>query len=204
MLYSFRRCPYAIRARLALQQAAIAVEPREVVLRDKPAEMLAISPKGTVPVLQLTDGTVIDESLDIMHWALRRNDPQGWLDAAPADAQAAWIERNDHDFKPSLDRYKYSERFPERPVEAWRDAAIKALLAPLDARLEENAYLFGARPSLADAALFPFVRQFAAVDRAWFSQTPLAALQRWLDGWLGSALFGAVMVKRAPWRARGA
>ncbi|MBT0960441.1 glutathione S-transferase [Denitromonas iodatirespirans] len=201
VLYSFRRCPYAIRARLALGQAGVAVELREVVLRDKPAAMLAISPKGTVPVLQLPDGRVIDESLDIMRWALGRHDPENWLTIGDADTQAALIARNDIGFKPLLDRYKYAERFPEKPAAAWRDEAVAVHLADLDGRLAHAPYLFGATPALADAALFPFVRQFAGVDPAWFDMAPLPALRRWLAGWLGSDLFAAVMKKQPPWRA---
>ncbi|QID18311.1 glutathione S-transferase [Nitrogeniibacter mangrovi] len=200
-LYSFRRCPYAIRARLAIRQAGIEVELREILLRDKPAEMLAISPKGTVPVLQLADGTVIDESLDIMRWALGQNDPEGWLHAAGADAQAVLVRRNDVEFKPLLDRYKYVERFPERSQEAWRDAAVDLHLAPLDRQLAGRRFLFGPSPALADAALFPFVRQFAGVDPAWFEAAPLPHVRDWLGRWLSSPLFAAVMVRQPVWRA---
>lgn len=200
ILYSFRRCPYAIRARLALWQAGVVVALREVVLRDKPAHLLEISPKGTVPVLRLPDGRVLEESLDIMLWALRQNDPDGWLTAGDGAEQAALISRNDVDFKPLLDRYKYAERFPEKPAVAWRKAAITAHLADLETRLTGQAYLFGDTPSLADAALLPFVRQFAAVDPAWFDAAPLPALRRWLNAWLDSPLFAAVMVRHRTWQ----
>ena len=200
ILYSFRRCPYAIRARLALWQAGVVVALREVVLRDKPAHLLEISPKGTVPVLRLPDGRVLEESLDIMLWALRQNDPDGWLTAGDGAEQAALISRNDVDFKPLLDRYKYAERFPEKPAVAWRKAAITAHLADLETRLTGQAYLFGDTPSLADAALLPFVRQFAAVDPAWFDTAPLPALRRWLNAWLDSPLFAAVMVRHRTWQ----
>ncbi|WP_323003318.1 glutathione S-transferase [Denitromonas sp.] len=200
ILYSFRRCPYAIRARLALWQAGVVVALREVVLRDKPAHLLEISPKGTVPVLRLPDGRVLEESLDIMLWALRQNDPDGWLTAGDGAEQAALISRNDVDFKPLLDRYKYAERFPEKPAVAWRKAAIAAHLADLETRLTGQAYLFGDTPSLADAALLPFVRQFAAVDPAWFDAAPLPALRRWLNAWLDSPLFAAVMVRHRTWQ----
>ena len=203
VLYSFRRCPYAIRARLALWQAGVVVALREVVLRDKPAHLLEISPKGTVPVLCLPDGRVLEESLDIMHWALRQNDPDGWLSVGDSAEQAALVARNDTDFKPLLDRYKYAERFPEQPAKAWREAAIAVHLADLEARLADRAYLFGDTPSLADAALFPFVRQFAGVDPAWFDAAPLPALRRWLGAWLASPLFAAVMVRHRPWQAPG-
>lgn len=200
VLYSFRRCPYAIRARLALRHAGIAVELREVVLRHKPAEMLAISPKGTVPVLQLPDGRVIDESVDIMHWALGQNDPDGWLAQGEAEEQAALIALIDTDFKPLLDRYKYSERFPEKSAAEWRAAAADCL-APLENVLTHHDYLFSNTPSLADAAIFPFVRQFAGVDAEAFGRLRLPRLRDWLDVWLVSPLFEAVMIKHAPWRA---
>jgi len=195
VLYSFRRCPYAIRARLALWQAGIEVELREVALRDKPAEMLAISPKGTVPVLQLPDGRVIDESLEVMRWALGRHDPDGWLSAASVEEIERLIHRNDGEFKPLLDAYKYAERFPARTKAQWRDAAVDAHLADLNQRLSRHAGLLGARISLADAALMPFVRQFAGVDPHWFAQSPMGALRAWLDDWLASPLFQAVMAK---------
>lgn len=195
ILYSFRRCPYAIRARLALTVSETAVEHREVKLRDKPAEMLAASPKGTVPVLVLPDGQVIDESLDIMRWALARNDPEDWL----AGDDPALIAANDGAFKHHLDRYKYPERYPADGVD--HRAAALAMLLGLEARLGEHAYLTGARFGLADAAILPFVRQFAAVDRDWFAAQELARVQGWLEAFLGSALFVRVMVVREPWRA---
>ncbi|MCB1889744.1 MAG: glutathione S-transferase [Rhodocyclaceae bacterium] len=204
VLYSFRRCPYAIRARLALAAAGIGVDHREVSLADKPAAMLAISPKGTVPVLQLDDGRVLDESLDIMRWALARCDLQGWLAAAPAEVQDALIRRNDVDFKPLLDRYKYAERHPERTRAEWREAAVAAHLADLEARLSRGPALCGDRPSLADAALFPFVRQFAGVEPDHAALAPLPNLCRWLEGWLASPLFAAVMDKYPPWRVAAA
>ncbi|TVO66802.1 glutathione S-transferase [Denitromonas ohlonensis] len=200
ILYSFRRCPYAIRARLALWQAGVVVALREVVLRDKPVHLLELSPKGTVPVMRLPDGRVLEESLDIMHWALQQNDPDGWLRTGDSAEQAVLVARNDIDFKPLLDRYKYAERFPEKSAVAWRNAAIAAHLTDLEARLTDHAYLFGDTPSLADAALFPFVRQFAAVDAAWFEKAPLPALRRWLKVWLASPLFAAVMVRHRTWQ----
>lgn len=200
VLYSFRRCPYAIRARLALRQAGIEVELREVVLRDKPADMLAISPKGTVPVLQLPDGRVIDESIDIMNWALGQNDPDGWLMQGEDDEQAALIAMNDAHFKPALDRYKYSERFPQKSAVEWR-AAAEDWLAPLESLLSDRTYFFGNTPSLADAAIFPFVRQFAGVDAEAFERARLPRMRNWLHAWLVSPLFAAVMTKQAPWRA---
>lgn len=195
ILYSFRRCPYAIRARLALAVSGIAVEHREVKLRDKPAAMLAASPKGTVPVLVLPDGAVIDESLDIMRWALARNDPEEWL----SGDDPALIATNDGAFKHHLDRYKYPDRYPADGVD--HRAAALAILHGLEARLGEHAYLSGARFGLTDAAILPFVRQFAAIDPEWFSARDLARVQAWLEAFLGSALFARVMVVRDVWKA---
>lgn len=195
VLYSFRRCPYAIRSRLALRAAGQRVELREVVLRAKPEQMLAISPKGTVPVLQLPDGRVIEQSLEIMRWALGQSDPQGWLHA---DSQA-WIDLNDGPFKALLDRYKYPERHPERSAASWRDEAVALLLEPMNRALTAHPQLLGERVSLADMALLPFVRQFAQVDAAWFGQAPLPGLQAWLAAHLASALFESSMGKVAPW-----
>lgn len=195
ILYSFRRCPYAIRARLALAVSGIAVEHREVRLRDKPAEMLAVSPKGTVPVLVLRDGGVIDESMDIMRWALVRNDPEAWL----AGDDPELIAANDGAFKHHLDRYKYPERFAADGVD--HRAAGLAILGDLEARLVERAYLGGERFGLADAAILPFVRQFAAVDRDWFAAQELPRVRAWLAPFVGSALFEGVMVVREVWKA---
>lgn len=200
VLYSFRRCPYAIRARLALHVAGIAVEIREVALRDKPAALRAISPKGTVPVLQLPDGTVLHESLDILRWALRQHDPEQWLANEPDPVVRRWVVRNDEDFKPLLDRYKYAPRHPELSQHQHRDAALQHFIGPLDARLRVQPFVCGARPGWADAALFPFVRQFAMVEPVWFADAaPLPAIRRWLDFWLGSAWFAAVMDKHPAW-----
>lgn len=193
VLYSFRRCPYAMRARLALAVSGIEVETREVTLRAKPAAMLAASPKGTVPVLVLPDGTVIDESIDIMRWALAANDPEGWLDGDDAELIAA----NDGPFKGHLDRYKYPERFVRDGVD--HRAAGLAMLARLEDRLSGSAFLCGERRTLADAAVMPFVRQFAAVDREWFEGLALPGVRRWLEGWLASALFEGVMIRREVW-----
>jgi len=197
VLYTFRRCPYAIRARLAIAVSSIEVEMHEVDLRHKPQALLDCSPKGTVPVLQLADGTVIDESLDIMRWALAIHDPQGWLggnSALSAEAHTL-IEQNDGPFKQALDRYKYAERHPEHPAAHYR-AQAETFLATLNARLTRHRYLISDQPSLADMAIFPFVRQCAHVDKQWFYATPHTDLIRWLDALLQSALFTAVMQTR--------
>ncbi|WP_404713948.1 glutathione S-transferase [Sphingomonas sp. MMS24-J13] len=194
ILYSFRRCPYAIRARLALLTSGTPCEIREVKLSDKPPQLLAASPKATVPVLVLPDGTVIDQSLDIMHWALGRNDPDGWLDRV----DDALIARNDAVFKHHLDRYKYPGRYPADGID--HRAAGFALLAPIEQRLAMTANLCGDAPGLTDAALLPFIRQFAATDRNWFDAQPLPQLQAWLSGHLVSPLFEAAMVRLVPWK----
>ncbi|ROM28666.1 glutathione S-transferase [Pseudomonas protegens] len=196
-LYSFRRCPYAMRARLALRYAGVPLRIVEVSLKAKPAEMLALSAKGTVPVLALED-RVIDESLEIMHWALAQHDPEDWRLTADPTAQAqmaALIAENDQVFKVHLNRYKYAERYPEAPMEHYR-AQGEAFLARLDSLLQQRRYLLAAHPSLADMALLPFVRQFAHVDREWFAQTPYRSLQEWLQERLASELFLAVMAKQ--------
>lgn len=195
VLYSFRRCPYAMRARMALIASGIACEIREVKLRDKPPEMLAASPKGTVPVLVLPDGTVIDESIDIMRWALGQNDPEDWL----AGDSKGLIATNDGAFKHHLDRYKYADRHDADPVV--HRAAGLAILRDLEARLERNAYLCGERRTLADIAIMPFVRQFAETDRGWFDAQALPRVQRWLADLRASVLFETAMVRREPWRS---
>ena len=203
ILYSFRRCPYAIRARLAIAASATTVELREVVLKDKPAEMLASSPKGTVPVLVLASGQVIDESLDIMLWALSQADPEQWLPAAESshrDEVFELITNNDGAFKAALDRYKYADRYPEHSSEYYRDQAC-LYLQPLEQRLSRQRYLTAQTVSLADVAIWPFVRQFAHVDKAWFDSTELPGLQRWLAEFLDSPMFAAVMKKYPAWSA---
>ncbi|WP_411881852.1 glutathione S-transferase [Polaromonas sp. YR568] len=207
VLYSFRRCPYAMRARLALAATGEPYALREVVLRDKPAELLAASPKGTVPVLVLPDGVVIDESLDVMLWALRRKDPEGWLSPPRGGiaAMLALVAGNDGEFKRSLDRYKYPNRYPDESAgDAQAFAQLHraqgaAWLAALDGMLDEG-WLFGTRASLADMALLPFVRQFAHTDAAWFAAQPWPKLQAWLAGFEAGALYAGVMGKHAPWR----
>lgn len=193
-LYSFRRCPYAMRARLALLASETAFVLREVVLREKPAEMLEASPKGTVPVLVTTDGEVIDQSLDIMIWALERNDSENWLDGH----DEALITRNDGAFKHHLDRYKYPERHGSI-AEDHRAAGLE-ILSDLDARLAIHANLCGEARSITDMAIMPFVRQFAATDPAWFAAQALPHLRRWLDAHLASPLFERAMARFAPWK----
>jgi glutathione S-transferase len=193
ILYSYRRCPYAMRARMAIWAATTQVEVREISLREKPAHLLQISPKGTVPVLQLPNGTVLEQSLDIMQWALAQNDPQGWLNA-DREAVNALITINDGDFKKALDRYKYPDRYPEHTQTFYREQG-EQFLQRLEAALARHDYLLGDKPSMADVAIFPFIRQFAAVDAEWFASSSYPKLRAWLEGWLESPLFAQVMQK---------
>lgn len=194
VLYSFRRCPYAMRARMALLVSGVACELREVILRDKPAAMIAASPKATVPVLVLPDGGVIDESLEIMLWSLGKDDPEDWL----GGYDAALIAGNDGAFKHHLDRYKYPERHRSDPAE--HRAAGVAMLAALEERLSVHGNLCRPARALADAALMPFVRQFAETDRGFFDALPLPAVQRWLQSQVESDLFRQAMIRLPAWR----
>jgi glutathione S-transferase len=201
ILYSFRRCPYAIRARTALAYAGIQVELREVLLREKPPCLLESSPKGTVPVLILPDGKVVDESLDVMRWALEQCDPDDWRitdDSARRRDADGLIDRIDAEFKTWLNAYKYPERHPELADRSPRERGLN-ILTDLNVRIERHRHLCGPSTSIADAAWYPFVRQFAHVDRDWFYCTDLSALQDWLRNWLDSRLFAAIMVKHQPW-----
>ena len=200
ILYSFRRCPYAMRARLALYASGIAVEHREIELKNKPVCMLAASPKGTVPVLVLPDGQVIEESLDIMRWALQAQDPLHWWPNDPLrfTAAIALIKDNDGPFKYALDRYKYPRRFGLEDGAAWRDAGAEFLLR-LEAVLLTQPQLAGQQQGLCDAALAPFVRQFAHTDKAWFAAQPWPRLVRWLSKFEGSDGFAAIMHKHPIW-----
>jgi glutathione S-transferase len=193
VLYSFRRCPYAMRARLALAISGTAVALREVALRAKPPALLAASAKGTVPVLVLPDGSAIDESLDIMRWALANHDPEGWL----ARDDTALIAANDGPFKQDIDGYKYPERGTGDPI-AHREGGL-AFLRQLDARIAAGGQLDGPARGLTDAAIIPFVRQFAAVDRLWFDAQPIPHLRAWLQSHLASDLFAAIMIRVPPW-----
>jgi glutathione S-transferase len=193
ILYSFRRCPYAMRARMALLVSGTVCEIREIALGAKPEAMIAVSPKATVPVL-LADGVVIDESLDIMRWALARADPEGWLEGD----DATLIATNDGAFKFHLDRYKYPDRHGSDPAE--HRAAGLEILGALETRLGAHANLCGDARGLADIAIMPFVRQFARTDPAWFDAQPLSRVQQWLARHLASPLFAAAMAKHARWQ----
>lgn len=197
ILWSFRRCPYAMRSRLAIQSSGQRVELREILLKDKPAPFLAASPKGTVPVVQ-DNGRVIEESRDVMLWALGRSDPENWL-AMPLEGHAL-IDSCDGPFKRALDHTKYAVRFPDRD-EAQERARAMVFLHDLNDRLSRSAFLMGPRRTLADMAILPFVRQFANTDRAWFDAQGLGPLTKWLDEFLSSARFRSIMTKYPPWQS---
>jgi glutathione S-transferase len=188
-----------MRARLALASSGQACELREVVLKNKPAEMLAASPKGTVPVLVLPEGAVLEQSLDTMLWALRRNDPLRWLEpeAGTLDDMLALVAECDNSFKPQLDRYKYPARFDGSAADA--RALGAQFVLQLEARLARSGQLFGARAGLADAAVMPFVRQFSMVEPEWFGGQPWPRLHAWLADWTASPMFERTMRKYAPW-----
>ena len=196
VLYSYRRCPYAMRARMALSYAGISVEIREISLRNKPLAMLKISPKGTVPVLQVGE-LVIDQSLEIMQWALSQSDKDAWL--ANLDNSLGLIAVNDGPFKQLLDQYKYPDRYPHIELKDTLNQAMDMFLWPLEKRLEDAHYFLGAQKSLADVAIFPFVRQFAMVDSVWFEKSPLEHLKKWLNEQIESDLFLSVMHKYPTW-----
>ncbi len=197
ILYTFRRCPYAMRARLAIALSNQTVNFREIVLQDKPAGMLQISSKGTVPVLQLANGDILDESLDIMAWALEQNDPKACLQG-DLHAMLQLIDYNDFNFKNWLDKYKYADRFPEFNARYYREKA-EEFISELDEQLSHNAFLFGDKMCLADLAIFPFIRQFSLVDKSWFDNSPYSHLQAWLNHFAQSALFESIMEKHPIW-----
>jgi len=196
LLFSFRRCPFAIRARMAIRISGVDVDTHEVHLRNKPQALFDCSPKGTVPVIQFPDGRVLEESLDIMHWALAINDPEQWLDdedRMSAEASAL-VQENDESFKPALDLYKYSVRFPEHPESYYREQT-ESFLAKLESRLQDQPYLMGAHRTLPDMAIFPFIRQFYNVNQDWLRASKYQRVMQWLDGHMNSEIFNVVMQK---------
>jgi len=215
ILYSLQHCPYAMRARLGILMARQKVMLRAVVTKNKPDEMLAYSPKGTIPVLVLPDSRVIDESLDIMLWALQLNDPDDLLHKdkpSDLDAMLDLIRRNDQDFKPQLEIYKKAKRFhlddelEERQKCQIFMAELEQLLSPnmslVDGQSKKTGvgqFLVGNKPGLIDYALLPFVRQFSRVNRPWFLQAPYPNLRTWLDGHLQSRVYSKAMAKYPLW-----
>lgn len=198
ILYSFRRCPYAIRTRMTLSYTAIDYELREVSLKCKPAALLNASAKATVPTMVLSDSSVIDESTDIINWSLQKSDPAQWLRANKNGHLRDLMAENDQDFKQHLDHYKYADRHPQHPAAHYRDQA-GIFLQKLENSLKDTPFLLDRELSLADVFIFPFIRQFAFVDKPWFDQAPLPALQKWLKTMLASELFNQVMKKYSIW-----
>ncbi len=201
LLYTYRRCPYAMRARMALLQAGKPFDAYEITLRDKPQSMLAASPKGTVPVLVLPDGIVIEESLEIMRWALEAQDLGGWWSRAQSSVNLALVAETDGSFKKHLDRYKYPERFEPNQRDHHRHQAMIGLMRSLELKLANEPFLGGEAPCATDLAVFPFVRQFRAVDAEWFDAQALPATQHWLQAWLSSPLF-EICMKKLPLHSR--
>lgn len=197
ILYSFRRCPYAMRARMAIYCSGCKVELREIRLKDKPSELLLASARGTVPVLVL-DNKVIDQSMDIMHWALSRHDPDNWLPTNTNSLQL--ITDNDNIFKAHLDHYKYADRHPQHSAEYYRTQGEEFLLK-LELQLNTHQYLSGAKLSITDISVFPFIRQFAHVDKVWFENADYPRLQNWLDSLICSELFSQIMKKHPVWES---
>ena len=197
VLYSYRRCPYAMRARMALKYAGIEVEHREIDLRNKPNSMLLLSPKGTVPVLRV-DGLILEQSLDIIQWALERFDPDGWSKVDENIAQD-WIEKNDGPFKILLDQYKYPNRYPDLNQDEVLNAAYELMLKPMELAFKSNQYLLGERMTWVDTAIFPFLRQFSMVNPKRFEQLPLPLTKKWLNDHIESELFNSIMCKYPLW-----
>jgi len=203
IFYSFRRCPYAMRARLAICYSQVEVEIREVVLKDKPTSLLAYSPKGTVPVLVTSDKQIIDESRDIMYWALLQHDSDDWLRHNQPHLQkqmTSLIDENDNEFKVILDKYKYADRHPEYTEAEYRQQG-SYFLNQLELLLTLHNNLIDDEISLADIAIFPFIRQFAGVDKDWFEQSPYPKVRTWLSRHTNSALFRDIMYKYPQWSA---
>lgn len=192
-----------MRARMALAYAGTDYEIREISLREKPQSMLLISPKGTVPVFQLPNGQVIEQSLEIMQWAMEQNDPKSWWNGQSEEARnniLQWIEVNDGEFKKLLDQYKYPERFPEDSQQETFERALELQLKPMEKALQKHDYLIGDQASLADIAVFPFIRQFYGVDEIRFDRANLKSLKKWLQEFLDSELFQSVMQKFPVWK----
>jgi len=204
ILYSFRRCPYAMRARMGLYASGLNYEHREIILRDKPQDMLNASPKGTVPVFIKDDGKVIEESLGLLKWALTQNDPLGWLDCDHAEADAL-IAVNDTEFKHHLDRYKYASRYNDdaKRGDINMDHRIEAekYIQTLENRLANRPYLLGNKQSIADIAIFPFIRQFSNVEPEWWNEGSYPKTRAWLNRHIRSGMFLTIMKKHPLWKA---
>lgn len=203
VLYSFRRCPYAMRGRMGLKVSGLSYEHREIILRDKPQDMLDASPKGTVPVFIKEDGQVIEESIDLLNWALAQNDPLGWL-ICDLDVANTLITANDTDFKHHLDRYKYASRYSDEAKRGDIDMShrleAEKHIQNLETRLAKRPYLLGDKQSLADIAIFPFMRQFSNVEPDWWAAAPYPKTRDWLTRHVESDLFKSIMIKHPLWK----
>ncbi len=197
ILYSFRRCPYAMRARMVLLHSKIQCEIREIKLSNKPKEMLAISPKGTVPVLILENGDILDESLDVMLWAIEQGNLRNLFNSGKKEILDL-IKINDGEFKDAIDRYKYSSLYPEKPMIEYRKMG-QPFLEKIESYLEKNKFIFGKNISLADLAIFPFIRQFCRVDIDWFNSSLFKKIKEWTLFFEGSENFIDIMRKIKPW-----
>ncbi|MCG9731688.1 glutathione S-transferase [Shewanella sp. Isolate13] len=205
ILYSFRRCPYAMRARLGILLSGQKVNLREIVLKHKPEAMLVASPKGTVPIMILQDGSVIEESIEIMCWALMKSDPHDLLlshNSQQQEIAQALIHANDNQFKPWLDKYKYADRHPEHSEQYYRQQG-ELFIGQLESLLSKHPQLLGSNPSIADYAIYPFIRQFASVDRTWFDNSGYLNVQRWLNAHIESNDFKTIMHKYPTWLESG-
>ena len=200
ILYTFRRCPYAMRARFAIRSSKIIVEIREIKLQEKPLEFLKLSPKGTVPVLITNSGEVLEESLDIIYWALNKNDPHKWLAKGKLENQEIikLLDDLENKFKPNLDKYKYPSRFSGVDQYLHRDKNI-CFLKKLNYYLENNKSLNCEHLSLLDYAIFPFVRQFRNVDQDWFDKLNFIFLNKWINQIIDSKDFSSIMKKFKKW-----
>ena len=201
VLYSFRRCPYCMRAHMALKNSALKIELREVVLKEMPDELLKVSTKATVPVLVMPDKNSIDESWDILKWSLEQNDPDNWSGDDGQFLQDAemLVETNDFSFKNDLDHYKYADRFPEHSAEYYRDACVE-FIEELEEMLGQKSYLLSEQVSVADIAIFPFIRQFSLVDKNWFDHSDFKNVQAWLESLISTELFQDIFQKHDPWK----
>ena len=199
ILYSFRRCPYAMRARMAIHISGQKCQLREVLLRDKPPSMLEYSAKGTVPVLILQDGKVIDESLDVIDWALNLNDPDDWQRSKDKEKTKELIKINDGEFKYHLDRYKYSKRYDNEDPEFHRKKCLE-FIESINNELNNSKYIFDDNISYADIVLLPFIRQFRIADIEWFDSLPYDNLKKWLSRFLDSSLLNSSMKKYDLWK----
>ena len=187
-----------MRARMAIAISGQQVEFREVILKDKPPSMIELSPKGTVPVLSLSSGKVIDESLDVIDWALKLNDPDNWLRSNQSKRSSKLIHINDNEFKHHLDRYKYSKRYDNEDPIAHREKCL-IFINELEEQLNCSQFLYDDKISALDISILPFIRQFRITDMEWFDSLAKPNTQNWLMKFLESKLFKSIMIKYDKW-----